>query len=669
MQKLIDNLRLSRKFLLVGVLGLIALALPMWLVLSGGLTDIARSEKALSGVAPAIAVVHTVQLMQQHRGQSANFLSGSEEARAPREALQASSTKALQEQLSTLQRFGDTALTARAEAVQKRWLELGKAVGERSLTVPESFRQQSAVIDEQLEIVLGLVDRAGLTLHVPASAYYLTMAALEHLPRLTESLGQARAVGAAFLNAKQANPSSQAQAAALVQGARVAARQAQGALALAMANDPLARRTLAEPAAGAQKAADAALALVTQKIVEASSFDTPSKDYIATLTGYIDAQANLLDQAMQVMSAQVSSRASDTRRLLLEVLLISLATAVLAGMVLWLVRRSTTRSVERALALAQRIAAGDLASDATPAGQDEMGQLLAALNSMNASLRGIVSAVRTSSDSIATGASQVAAGSLDLSQRTEEQAANLEETAASMEQLTSTVQSNADVAHQAAQLAQTASEVAARGGEVVGDVVTTMDEINTASRRIGDIIGVIDGIAFQTNILALNAAVEAARAGEQGRGFAVVASEVRSLAGRSAEAAREIKALIADSVSKVDAGGKLVHQAGSTIQDIVTQVKQVSELISSISLATAEQTQGIAQMSAAVDQLDQVTQQNAALVEESSAAADNLNHHAQELVTAVGVFRLGSMAPAAARTLSAAAPAKPLARQALAHHP
>jgi len=641
MQKLIDNLRLSHKFMLVGVLGLIALALPMWLVLSGGLTDIARSEKALSGVAPAVAVVHTVQLMQQHRGQSANFLSGSEEARAPREALQASSTKALQEQLSTLQRFGDAALTARAEAVQKRWIEVGKAVSERSLTVPESFRQQSAVIDEQLEIVLGLVDRSGLALHVPASAYYLTMAALEHLPRLTESLGQARAVGAAFLNAKQANPSSQAQAAALVQGARVAARQAQGALALAMENDPLARRTLAEPAARAQKASDAALALVTQKIIEASSFDTSSKDYIATLTGYIDAQANLLDQAMQVMSAQVSSRASDTRRLLLEVLLISLATAALAGMVLWLVRRSTTRSAKRALDMAKRIAAGDLRAEKIVAGRDEMGQMLIALGTMNESLRGIVGSVRTCSDSIATGASQVAAGSLDLSQRTEEQASNLEQTAASMEELSGAVRGNADMAREAAQLAGAASEVAARGGQVVGEVVTTMADINTASRRIGDIIGVIDGIAFQTNILALNAAVEAARAGEQGRGFAVVASEVRSLAGRSAEAAREIKSLIADSVTKVEAGGQLVEQAGTTIHDIVVQVQKVSDLILGISQASAEQTQGITQISAAVDQLDQVTQQNAALVEESSAAADSLDQHAHQLVAAVSIFQLG----------------------------
>jgi methyl-accepting chemotaxis protein len=645
-QTFIDSLRLSGKFFLVGVLGLIALSLPMWLLISGGLRDIARSGSALSGAAPAISVVHTVQLMQQHRGQSASFLSGNDAARAPREALQARSAEALQKQVAALRQFGDAPLVARAEAVQKRWTEVGRAVGERSLAVGESFAQQSQLIDEQLDIVLGVSDSAGLALHAPASSYYLVTAALQHLPRLTESLGQARAVGSALLNTKEANPAGQARVAALVQEARVAARQAQAALTRATAADAQAQRALAEPSARAQKAADAAFALITQKIVAAPALDAPSQEFFTALTAHIDAQVDLLDQAMQVMSGEVATRAANTRQLLLLVALASAAAAALAGWVLWLVRLSTTRSVDRALQLAQRIAAGDLAGEVAPSGKDEMGQLLAALASMNTGLRGIVAAVRASSDSIASGASQVAAGSLDLSQRTEEQAANLEQTAAAMEQLNSTVQSNADVARQAAQLARTASEVAARGGQVVGDVVTTMDGINAASRRIGDIIGVIDGIAFQTNILALNAAVEAARAGEQGRGFAVVASEVRSLAGRSAEAAREIKALIADSVGKVDAGGQLVHEAGRTITDIVTQVQQVSSLISGISLATAEQTQGIAQMSAAVDQLDQVTQQNAALVEESAGAADNLNQHARQLVAAVGVFRLDDGAPA-----------------------
>jgi methyl-accepting chemotaxis protein len=245
-----------------------------------------------------------------------------------------------------------------------------------------------------------------------------------------------------------------------------------------------------------------------------------------------------------------------------------------------------------------------------------------------------------SSDSIATGSAQIAMGNADLSQRTEEQAANLEETAASMEQLTATVRQNSDTARQANQLASTASAAAANGGVVFGQVVGTMQSITESSRKINDIIGVIDGIAFQTNILALNAAVEAARAGEQGRGFAVVASEVRGLAQRSASAAKEIKILIGESVSKVETGSKLVDDAGQSMNDIVQQVKRVTDLIAEISSASVEQTQGISQVGDAVQQLDQVTQMNAALVEESAAAADSLKQQAHKMAEVVGIFKI-----------------------------
>jgi len=266
--------------------------------------------------------------------------------------------------------------------------------------------------------------------------------------------------------------------------------------------------------------------------------------------------------------------------------------------------------------------------------------LLAALKSMNDSLLGVVGTVRDSSDSIATGTRQIATGNADLSQRTEEQASNLQQTAASMEQLTETVKQNADVAKQATQLAGSASEAAVRGGVAVGQVVDTMEEITASSKKISDIIGVIDGIAFQTNILALNAAVEAARAGEQGRGFAVVATEVRNLAQRSAGAAKEIKSLIGDSVLKVETGSRLVSDAGKTMDDIVAQVKRVSDLLGEMGASAHEQTIGIDQVNGAVTQLDQVTQQNAALVEESAAAAASLNEQAKRLVEAVSAFKL-----------------------------
>ena len=327
------------------------------------------------------------------------------------------------------------------------------------------------------------------------------------------------------------------------------------------------------------------------------------------------------------------------RALMLDV--VSVVAAVLAGVVLAIaITRSIVTPIAQAVTVADAVARGDLTSRVQVSGKDEPARLLAALAKMNESLAGIVGQVRHTSDSIATGSSQIASGNADLSQRTEEQASNLQQTAASMEELTSTVKNNADTAHKAAELAGAANAAAVQGGAVVGQVIGTMDAITSSSKKISDIIGVIDGIAFQTNILALNAAVEAARAGEQGRGFAVVASEVRSLAQRSAQAAKEIKGLITESVEKVEAGSAQVGQAGRAMEDIVAQVRRVSELIGEISSATAEQTQGIGQVGDAVSQLDQVTQQNAALVEESAAAAESLSQQAVKLVEAVSIFTL-----------------------------
>jgi methyl-accepting chemotaxis protein len=308
----------------------------------------------------------------------------------------------------------------------------------------------------------------------------------------------------------------------------------------------------------------------------------------------------------------------------------------------WLLISVITRHLNEAVKVAQTVASGDLTSHIEVTSNDETGKLLQALKAMNASLLDIVGRVRDSSESIATGSSEIAMGNADLSQRTEEQAANLEETAASMEQLTATVKQNADSAMQATRLAGAASSTAAQGGIAMQEVVCNMEGIAASSRKIADIIGVIDGIAFQTNILALNAAVEAARAGEQGRGFAVVASEVRSLAGRSAEAAKEIKQLIDESVQKVDDGSRLIGGAGKTMEDIVVQVKRVADLIGEISSASGEQTAGISQIGDAVQQLDQVTQQNAALVEEGAAAADSLRHQAAELSRIVSQFKLST---------------------------
>jgi methyl-accepting chemotaxis protein-2 (aspartate sensor receptor) len=345
--------------------------------------------------------------------------------------------------------------------------------------------------------------------------------------------------------------------------------------------------------------------------------------------------------------AEVSDREAmhDHWLMLGKILAMMAGTALALGLGLqWILRRWVSRPLRQLGEVVATMASGDMTRACRSDADDEIGRLVRALEDMRARLLAVLRQVRLSAESVATGSHEIARGNTDLSQRTEEQASNLQQTAASMEELTSTVSHNAATAGTATQLAGAASAAATQGGAVVGQVVQTMEGITASSRRIADIIGVIDGIAFQTNILALNAAVEAARAGEQGRGFAVVASEVRSLAQRSSDAAREIKTLISDSVEKVTAGNEQVAQSGAAMADIVAQVRRVSDLMGEIGAATQEQTQGIAQVGDAVSQLDRVTQQNAALVEESAAAADSLSQQAAQLVAAVSVFRLDAPA-------------------------
>ncbi|WP_318013725.1 methyl-accepting chemotaxis protein [Roseateles oligotrophus] len=324
-----------------------------------------------------------------------------------------------------------------------------------------------------------------------------------------------------------------------------------------------------------------------------------------------------------------------------NITLILILLGVAAGIGLGLgISRHVTAPLARAAAGARAMSEGDMTLDLSVAGKDETSQLLQALDEMRQRLQGIVASVRSNSESVATGSGQIAQGNADLSQRTEEQASALEQTAATMDELSSTVRNNADNAKQANQLALSASTVAQQGGTVVGEVVETMKGINDSSKKISDIISVIDGIAFQTNILALNAAVEAARAGEQGRGFAVVASEVRSLAQRSAEAAKEIKTLINASVERVEQGTVLVDKAGVTMSEIVNSIRRVADIVGEISSASSEQSSGIAQVGEAITQMDKVTQQNAALVEESAAAAESLRQQADQLVQTVAFFKL-----------------------------
>ncbi|GAA0757219.1 methyl-accepting chemotaxis protein [Ideonella azotifigens] len=365
----------------------------------------------------------------------------------------------------------------------------------------------------------------------------------------------------------------------------------------------------------------------------ANEFRPAAKVYMEKMQALIDYQHRHID----TLAAENDALAWQSQWLMGMLGLVALG---LGACFAWLLTVSITRPLARAADVAGQVAGGDLRVQVRAEGRDEVAVLMRALGSMTDNLRDLVSQVRTTTDSIGTASSEIATGNHDLSARTEQTASSLQETAASMEQLTVTVRQSAASAQQANLLAATAAEVAARGGTVVGEVVATMSAISASSKKIADIIGVIDGIAFQTNILALNAAVEAARAGEQGRGFAVVAGEVRNLAQRSAGAAREIKSLIGSSVESVDGGARLVGDAGRTMTEIVTSVQRVSHIIGEITTATAEQSQGISQVNGAVTHLDQMTQQNAALVEESAAAAESMKQQAEQLTHLVGRFRL-----------------------------
>jgi methyl-accepting chemotaxis protein len=374
---------------------------------------------------------------------------------------------------------------------------------------------------------------------------------------------------------------------------------------------------------------DAAKKVVDERLIP------DSKIYLAAIEKLSTRQSDSINQ----LSQQVDQQFRSARLLMIAFGVI----AVIGGIVLaYVITRSITQPLSRAVEVASRVAQGDLRADIKVDSGDETGQLMAALKDMNDHLIDIVSQVRSGTETIATASAEIATGNLDLSSRTEQQAGTLEETAAAVEELTSTVKRNAESAREANQLAQSASEVAIQGGTVVNQVIDTMGHINESSRKIVDIISVIDGIAFQTNILALNAAVEAARAGEQGRGFAVVASEVRGLAQRSAAAAKEIKELITDSVDKVDSGSKLVQDAGTTMSEVVASVKRVTDIVGEISAASHEQSSGIEEVNRSIGLIDENTQQNAALVEEAAAAARSLQDQSEGLARIVGIFKLNS---------------------------
>ena len=645
MTRFLHRLDVSTRFLLLGLIALVLCVIPVTLQVRAAWQIMRTSALEAQGIAPARSLLKVIQLAQQHRGLTAMLLSGQSAQEAPRAAKQQELDQAVTAATALAESRGaDSPYRAAWSRNVQDWAALRERVGAHGLKGPESYAAHSRLIGDLLVTMEESADEFGLSLDPEVDSYKLMLATNFTLPALTEQLGKTRARGAGALVAKQVTPTDMADIGALVARAQELIAGMARDFDKAGAHNPRLKATLDAPMRAAVEAARQSLQLARDQVLAQSTPTYPSAEYYANLTKTIDQLVAVNEQAMQFLEQTLNARVAAQQR---ELAVMTLLMALMMSLGAW-VAIAAARSITGQLggepaavmAMAGAIARGDLTAT-LGASRDSDQSIAGAMARMRDSLAHTVSAVRQASESIATGSSQIAGGNSDLSHRTEEQASNLQQTAASMEQLNATVKNSADSAELAARLARAASDVAARGGAVVSQVVATMSDIQGSSQRVADIIGTIDGIAFQTNILALNAAVEAARAGEQGRGFAVVAGEVRSLAQRAADAAKEIKALISASVDKVGPGTQQVDEAGRTMGDLVQQVRRVSDLISEISAATQEQTAGIEQVNTAVTQLDQMTQQNAALVEQSAAAAESLKHQADQLVRAVAVFRVG----------------------------
>jgi methyl-accepting chemotaxis protein len=639
MSRFLDNLPFGKKFLLIGLVALTMVTAPMILVLKSAVGNMNAAQAEHQGVAPARTILNLIRLMQEHRGLSSAVLNGDSSKSNQRQERQVTIDVAFDKVTEALGALESAQLTTQVKEMRQKWASLAGEVGSGTIAPPASLARHTQLVSAQLSLLEDLTYVTGLELDPDAGSYHLIIASTRDLPRLTERLGRARAKGVAILASQDDKPAERQELIKSLEDIDLYAHDVRNGLNRAQSQqeplDPKLLATIEEAA----KALDSASGWI-KKVGQAAPGQITTGDYFQGMTQAINAHYELTDRAWDRVEGLLAQRiSSDRRDLMLTIMTVVVAMACAAWIMLS-ISRTTARTVSDAMKMAQALADGNLTHRANMRSKDEVGQMVGALNRSMGNLETILLGIRDASESVATASAQIEQGNHDLSARTESQASSLQETASSMEEMAASVRSNASTATQANELAAEASSIATQSSEVFGKVVAKMGAIKESSKKIADINAVIDGIAFQTNILALNAAVEAARAGEQGRGFAVVASEVRSLAQRSATAAREIKGLIATSVETVEEGHDLAGVMADSIERLVDQVQKVSGLMTEIAASSQEQSQGIAQVNQAVSQLDQTTQANAALVEESTAAAGSLRLQAQKLQESVASFTL-----------------------------
>ncbi len=633
----IDRLSLRQKFLLLSLVCLLSAAVPAGLAVWQSWSTWKGLDREVAGLAPAEALLALVKVTQEHRGLSNAVLSGNAAQDGARQQRQLKVNEAMGAVRTALQTQNDPGLSERIQGLQTQWLALADEVAQRRVAAPASLKRHTELVNQQLLLLDDLLDHAGLSTDGEAQSYHMIMAAFRDLPRMIERLGLARAKGTAMLATGDVDASSSAVLRGHLEAAHVHGRDVDRALGkTGLQADPAARDMVATWKQAQQAQAQA------QDLVRnvADGRQMVPKAYFDEMTQHIVAQFAISDAVLDVLNQRLAERkAAEVSHL--GAVVLGIGSLLLLS--IWLggaIQRRVLEAADQAGHAARALAQGDLSVSLHSRSQDELGDMVRAMSEAMGRLRGLVTQIREASTSVAQAAGEIAQGNQDLSQRTEGQASSLQQTASSMDEISAMVRVNSGTAQQANSLAQQASSGASQSGDTFREVVGKMADIRDASRRIAEINAVIDGIAFQTNILALNAAVEAARAGEQGRGFSVVAAEVRTLAQRSANAAREIKTLISQSTDTVEAGYQLAESTGDNIQTLVARVLEVSQLMSNLAAGNEQQQLGIEQVNQAVNHLDQGTQQNAALVEQSSAAAISLRHQAQRLQEAIGHFKL-----------------------------